>query len=223
MPKKEAPLEYLRQFIPDKAAPLVLEYLNHYKVHLTITRERKTVLGDYRHATHARNHRISVNGSLNHYSFLITLIHELAHLVTFMEYGHGVQSHGKEWKKIYRRMLEDFLRLSIFPEDILSALKKNLHDLPASSCADEGLMRILKRYDKNPGNLLLVEQVAEGDCFSLEDGRVFRKSKKLRKRFQCLELATGKLYLFSPIYEVKPVPAPPSSGKNPSHPKKFST
>jgi SprT protein len=206
MPKKEAPLEYLRQFIPDAAAALVLEYLNHYQVHLTITRERKSVLGDYRHATHAQNHRISVNGSLNKFSFLITLIHELAHLVTFMEFGNRVQSHGKEWKQVYRKMLEDFIRLAVFPEDILAALKKSLHDLPASSCADEGLMRILKRYDKNPGSLVLVEQIAEGDCFVLEDERVFRKGKKLRKRFQCVEVSTGKLYLFSPIYEVKPLP-----------------
>jgi hypothetical protein len=202
MPKKEAPLEYLRQFIPGEAAPLVLEYLNHYQVHLTITRERKSVLGDYRHAISDKNHRISVNGNLNSYSFLITLIHELAHLVTFMEFGNRVQSHGKEWKGVYRKMLEEFIRLSVFPPDILAALKKSLHDLPASSCADEGLMRILKRYDKNPGNMVLVEQIPEGGCFSLEDARVFRKGKKLRKRYQCVELATGKLYLFSPIYEV---------------------
>src|SRR5882757_3066943 len=207
MSKKEAPLDYLRRWIPETAAQLSLDYLNHYGVHLTITRERKSVLGDYRHATRTNNHRISVNGNLNSYSFLITLIHELAHLVTFMEFGNGVQSHGKEWKKIYRKELEDFIRLAVFPEDILAALKKNLHDLPASSCADEGLMRILKRYDSNPGNLLLVEQIAEGDCFSLEDGRIFRKGKKLRKRYQCVEVATGKLYLFSPIYEVKPLPA----------------
>jgi len=204
MAKNEAPLDYLRRWIPSAAAPLILEYLNHYQVHLTITRERKSVLGDYRHATRDHNHRISVNGNLNHWSFLITLIHELAHLVTFMEYSNKVQSHGKEWKTIYRKMLEEFIRLSIFPADILAALKKNLHDLPASSCADEGLMRVLRKYDENSGELLLVEQIPEGGCFSLEDKRVFRKGKKLRKRYQCIELATGKLYLFSPIYEVKP-------------------
>lgn len=207
MPKKEEPLEYLRHFIPAEAAPLVLEYLNHYRVHLTITKERKSVLGDYRHATMAQNHRISVNGNLNRYAFLITLIHELAHLVTFMEYGNRVQSHGKEWKAVYRRMLEDFLPLGVFPEDIMAALRRSLHDLPASSCADEGLMRILKKYDKNQGDLVLVEQVAEGACFSIAEERVFRKGKKLRKRFQCMELSTGKLYLFSPIYEVKPISA----------------
>jgi SprT protein len=204
MPKKEAPLDYLRRWIPAEAAPPILEYLNHYQVHLTITRERKSVLGDYRHATHTSNHRISVNGNLNHYSFLITLIHELAHLVTFMEYGNGVQSHGREWKKIYRKILEEFIPLSVFPADVLKALKKNLHDLPASSCADEGLMRVLRRYDADKDGLLLVEQIPDGGCFALEDKRVFRKGKKLRKRYQCIEVATGKLYLFSPIYEVKP-------------------
>jgi SprT protein len=204
MPKKEAPLDYLRRWIPGQAAALILDYLNHYQVHLTITRERKSVLGDFRHATRSANHRISVNGNLNSYSFLITLIHELAHLVTFMEFGNRVQSHGKEWKKIYRKILEEFIPLKVFPADVLAALKKNLHDLPASSCADENLMRVLRRYDDDKEGLMLVEQIPEGGCFSLEDERIFRKGKKLRKRYQCVEVATGKLYLFSPIYEVKP-------------------
>jgi SprT protein len=206
MPKKEAPLEYLRRWIPGPAAVAILKYLNHYQVHLTITRERKSVLGDFRHATASANHRISVNGNLNPYSFLITLIHELAHLVTFMEFGSRVQSHGREWKRIYRKILEEFIPLSVFPADVLKSLKKNLHDLPASSCADEHLMRVLRRYDDDKEGLMLVEQIPEGACFSLEDERVFRKGKKLRKRYQCVEVATGKLYLFSPIYEVKPAP-----------------
>ncbi len=203
MPKKEAPLEHLQRFIPEGAASLVMEYLQHYRVHLTITRKRKTVLGDYRHATSTHNHRISVNGNLNKYSFVITLIHEIAHLVTFMEFGGRVQSHGKEWKGVYRKMLEDFMRLPIFPEDILGAFRRTLHDLPASSCADEGLMRVLRKYDHNPEGMMLVEQIAEGGLFGVEDGRVFRKGKKLRKRYHCMEVSTGKLYLFSAIYEVR--------------------
>jgi SprT protein len=205
MSKKEAPLTYLKKFIPEESAQLALDYLNQFKVHLTITRERKTVLGDYRHAVNGKNHRISINGSLNKYSFLITLIHELAHLVTFMECGNRVQAHGKEWKLLYRKILEDFLKLDIFPEDILAALKKSLHDLPASSCADEPLMRVLRKYDLKKDSSLFVEQIAEGELFKMEDGSVFKKGKKLRKRFQCTEVSTGKLYLFSAIYEVKPI------------------
>jgi SprT protein len=205
MPKKEAPLEYLQQFIPQGSAQLVFDYLHQYNVHLTVTRERKSVLGDYRHAVNGKNHRISVNGNMNNYAFLITLIHELAHLVTFIQYGNKVQSHGKEWKLVYRKMLEDFIRLLIFPDDILAAFKKNLHDLPASSCADEDLMRVLKRYDPDAEKKLMVEQIEEGKLFDAGEGRIFRKGKKLRKRFQCVEIATKKIYLFSPIFEVEAI------------------
>jgi hypothetical protein len=203
MPKQEAPLDYLRRFIPHEAAPRMLEYLNHYKVHLTITRERKTVLGDYRHATFLEAHRISVNGTLNQYSFLITLIHELAHLVTFMQHGNKVASHGKEWKQLYAMLLKDFLDNKVFPAPVEQALNRSIHNLPASSCADDDLMRVLRQFDKTNNGLVLVEQLPEGQLFDSGEGRIFKKGKKLRKRYQCTEVKTGKVYLFSPIYEVK--------------------
>ncbi|MDE3250547.1 MAG: SprT-like domain-containing protein, partial [Bacteroidota bacterium] len=185
MPKKEYPLEYLSNYIPAPAAPGVLSMLHHYKVHLTITRERKSVLGDYRHAHGRETHRISVNGNLNRYAFLITLVHELAHLVTFMQFGHRVAAHGKEWKQVYKMLLVDFLRTDIFPDDVLASLNASLHNLPASSCADEGLMRVLRRYDKKEPGMMLVEEIPEGSLFSLDDGTIFSRGKKLRKRFQC--------------------------------------
>jgi hypothetical protein len=172
-------------------------------VHLTITRERKSILGDYRHAIGAKNHRISVNGTLNPYAFLITLIHELAHLVTFMKYGNEVNAHGKEWKRLYAELMSKFLHVNIFPPDIEKSLERSLHNLPASSCADEKLMRVLKKYDLNKEGLMLVEQVPDGAVFSIEGGNQFKKGKQLRKRFQCEEIKTGRLYLFSPVYEVK--------------------
>ena len=202
MPKTEAPLDAIRKYIPEKAAQLVLDYLHLHKVHLTVTKERKSVLGDYRHATTYNNHRISVNGNLNKYSFLITLIHELAHLLTFTQYKNRVDPHGKEWKRIYGVMLKDFLQPDVFPPDLLYFLSESLHDLPASSCSDEKLMRVLKKYDQGNG-LVLIEQIDEGRLFDAVKGKLFRKGKKLRKRYQCVEMATGRLYLFSPIYEVK--------------------
>lgn len=202
MSKQQAPLEYLSKFIPAAAVPRVLEYLHQYKVHLTITRERKSVLGDYRHATLNKNHRISVNGNLNPYAFLITLIHELAHLVTFMQYGHRVSPHGREWKNCYALLLKDFMGKQIFPAIVEQALQQSMHDLPASSCADEDLMRVLKQFDPHNG-LVLIESLPEGQLFDIGEGRIFKKGKKLRKRYQCTEIKTGKLYLFSPIYEVK--------------------
>ncbi len=205
MPKREAPLDYLKQFIPAIAVPKILQYLHHYKVHLTVTRERKTVLGDYRHATDFKTHRISVNSNLNPYAFLITLIHEIAHLVTFMEHGNRVMAHGKEWKSFYALLLKDFLEMNLFPDDIQLRLKNSINDLPASSCSDEILMRLLRKYDKDADGLVLVEQVPEGHLFDIGEGRIFKKGKKLRKRFQCVEVQTGRLFLFSGVYEVKAV------------------
>jgi len=205
MPKNEAPLEAIKKYIPEKAAAPILDYLHQYKVHLTITRDRKSVLGDYRHATTYQAHRISINGNLNKYSFLITLVHELAHLVTFIQYKHAVDPHGKQWKNIYALLLKDFLDPEIFPSDILGALQQSMHDLPASSCSDERLMRVLRRYDRQQTGMVLVEQIAEGQLFDAGGGRLFRKGKKLRKRYQCQEISTSQVYLFSAIYEVKPV------------------
>ena len=205
MPKQEFPLTYLQNYLPAVAAPPALALLQRYKVHLTITKERKSVLGDYRHAHNNETHRISINGNLNQYAFLITLIHELAHLVAFLEYGNRIQAHGQEWKHVYKTLLLQFLEMKIFPEDIVASLQSSLHNLPASSCADEGLMRILRRYDKKEEGMLLVEELPDGALFTLDDGKIFKKGQRLRKRFQCVEVKTGKLYLFSPVYEVRKV------------------
>jgi SprT protein len=205
MPKQAYPLSYLNNYMPAPAIPAVLHLLNLYVVELTITKERKTVLGDYRHALSNKTHRISINGNLNKYSFLITLIHELAHLITFVQFGHRVMAHGKEWKQCYKTLLKDFLTPAIFPEDICLVLSSSLNNLPASSCADENLMRVLRRYDAPTLQHVLVEEMADGALFAIENGNVFKKGNRLRKRFQCTEINSGKLYLFSGVYEVKPV------------------
>lgn len=206
MPKKEAPLSAIARYLPEGAAELVLDYLERYQVHLTITRERKSILGDYRHAHPGRNHRISVNGNLNRYSFLITLLHELAHLLTFEQHGRRVQAHGQEWKTVYSNILKDFIGKQMFPDDIVAALRQSLHNPAAGSCAEDHLVRALRRYDgeKRPG-LKMIEELVSGALFKIEKGRVFRKGDKMRKRYRCVEIATGKLYLFSPVYEVEEI------------------
>jgi SprT protein len=203
MAKNEAPINALEPFLPPGTYGPVLHYLQQYKVHLTVARERKTILGDYRHRTKAQAHRISVNGNLNKYAFLITLLHELAHLLTFEQWGNRVQAHGKEWKATFGKLLAQFIEHDVFPADIKKALLRSLHNPAASSCADEVLLRVLHNYDAKPDGVLLVEAVPEGKLFSTADGRVFCKGAKVRKRFKCEEVATKKLYLFSPVYEVK--------------------
>lgn len=205
MPKKEAPINHLQQFLPPNTYDAVLQYLQFYKVHLTVARERKSILGDYRHRTHFSNHRISVNGNLNKFSFLITLLHELAHLLTFEQFGNKVLSHGREWKLIYGKLLEQFIQNKIFPPDIEKELLNSLKNPAATSCAEDGLIRALRKYDDAKSHVRLVEEIPSNDLFRCNDGRVFKKGEKIRKRFKCIEVKTGKVYLFSPVYEVEAV------------------
>lgn len=204
MPKKEVPIGQLNDYLPTGTYEAVLTYLRQYKVHLTVARERKSVLGDYRHRTSQDNHRISVNGNLNSWSFLITLLHELAHLLAFEHFGNNIMAHGKEWKKVYGGLLDQFLQKKIFPSDIEQELLRSLQNPGASSCSEDGLLRVLRRYDKQSHHRL-VEELALNALFRTSDGRVFKKGEKLRKRFKCAEVKTGKLYLFSPVYEVEAV------------------
>jgi hypothetical protein len=202
MPKKEAPIHELQKFLPPNTYNSVLDYLHQYKVHLTVARERTSILGDYRHEIDGRNHRISVNGNLNTYAFLITLLHELAHLLTFEQFGNKVQSHGREWKQSFGKLLEQFMNQDVFPPDLKNALIRSLQNPAASSCADEVLLRALKHYDTKKEQTLFVENVPEGALFKSHDGKVFRKYERIRKRFKGIEIKTGRVYLFSPVYEV---------------------
>jgi hypothetical protein len=203
MPKVEHPLQALSAFLPPGTFEKVAFYIQKYKVHLTISRERSSILGDYRHAHHNRTHRISVNGNLNPYSFLITLLHELAHLLTFDRYGNKVLSHGREWKTMFGELLASFIDHKVFPADIEKELIASLSNPAASSCAEDALMRVLRNYDAKKEGWMLVEEVKTGSVFRLKDGRMFKKGERLRKRFRCEELSTKKVYLFSPVHEVE--------------------
>ena len=203
MPKQEAPLNHLESFLPPGTYMAVEEYLRFYKIHLTITQHRKSILGDYRHRTHFSNHRISVNGSLNKYSFLITLLHEIAHLLTFEKFSNKVMAHGNEWKAIYGSLLKQFVENKIFPADIEKELLSSLKNPAASSCAEDDLIRVLRKYDANTNGYKLVEEIPQDSLFKLDDGKIFKKGERQRKRFKCEEVRTGKVYLFSPVYEVE--------------------
>jgi len=202
MPKKESPLTALSSFLPEGSFEEVAYYLHHYKVHLTITRERQSILGNYRNKVFDKNHRISVNGNLNKYSFLITLLHELAHLLAHEKYGHRIQAHGKQWKEEYGKILSEFIPKKNFPPEIEKLLAQSLKNPAATTCAEPHLIRALKKYDIKKEGYFFVEELPAGSLFKVNSGAIFKKGERIRKRFKCVEVSTKKIYLFSPVYEV---------------------
>ena len=204
MSKVEHPLQALANYLPVGSFEPVVELIHQYKVHLTVTRERKSVLGDYRHPFMGSNHKITVNGNLNKYEFLITLLHELAHLLCFEKYRNRVEAHGKEWKQIYGNLLLSFINLNLFPNDITKSLKKTLLNPAATANGETALLLVLRQYNKiNNFGAVLLAKVADGTLFSTEKGIVFKRIKLRRKRIECLEVSSGNIYLFSALTEVK--------------------
>lgn len=189
------------KYVPTSFVDYVVDLLFTEKVHFKITKPRKTKQGDYRPPFGGKKHRITVNGDLNTYAFLITTLHEFAHMYTYIKYGNNVKTHGKEWKHEFKKLLAPLLTSEEIPEDLKHVLKKSVVNLKASSCTDSDLYRVLKRYDEN-GQQLLLENLKNNDTFQLGE-RIFKRGVLRRTRFLCKELTTGKLFLISRLAEVK--------------------
>lgn len=196
----------LDKYLPPNIAVEVLEILKRKNAVLTITKKRTTKLGDYRRPTPQHNyHRISVNGSLNKYAFLITLYHEIAHLEVYERYKSRVLPHGKEWKSIFSKMLEKLLSKKIFPNDITIELRRYAENPKASSASDVRLMMALKNHDSN--DALFLNQIGQNCVFKLGK-KTFVKGEKRRTRFLCKELNSKRFYVISGLAEIQLISEP---------------
>jgi SprT protein len=201
MDREERIRNAIRPFVPEGTEVHLASQIVKYRCQLTITRDRKTKAGDYRHPWGNSGHRISVNGSLNQYAFLITFVHEMAHLVNWDRHGRKVLPHGKEWKDAFKEEMAPLLVENVFPPDVLTQLRKHMRNPKSATVRDLDLMRVLRSYDERTDSVLL-EDVPEGTEFKLGD-RSFVKGERMRKRFRCQQVGTGKTYLVSAIAEVQ--------------------
>jgi len=196
----------LQRYLPDQTAELIAQWIVRTNCQFRIAKSRSSRFGDYRHPFRGQGHRISVNHDLNPYAFLITTVHEFAHLKTWNEHQNKVKPHGLEWKSNFKLLMGPFFRRNVFPEDIHQAIQRYLENPAASSCTDLKLFRVLQGYNEpDRKGRVTVEKIANGQHFKWKNGQIFRKVKKIRKRYQCVELSTNKIYLFSPVAEIMPI------------------
>ena len=193
--------DILIKYIPHHAVAQVFNLIETHHIHLKIVNERKTRHGDYRR-TASGNHVITVNASLNKYRFLITLVHEIAHLLAFEKFGRGIKPHGSEWKLTFQRLMLPFISSEIFPEEVLPYIARHFKNPKASSDTDTNLSVVLKRYDA-PNDKNYIFEVPQGSIFRIYNGKVFKKGPKRIKRYECMEMSSGKVYLFQPNAEVE--------------------
>lgn len=192
----------LSKYLPESAVVPCFELIKLSQVHLKIVNERVTRHGDYRRKEDGR-HQITVNASLNKYRFLITLIHEIAHLVAFEKYGRTIKPHGLEWKRTFQYLMLPFIRPEIFPSKLLPLLARHFKNPKASSGTDAQLSIALKQFDEQTMGKTYVFELPMGSVFRIYNGRLFKKGNKRTKRYECIEIASGRMYLFQPNAEVE--------------------
>lgn len=192
----------LVKYIPESALEDLIYLLKKYPCKIKIVKNRKTKHGDFRRLPNG-NQQITINNDLNAYRFLLTLVHEIAHLVTFQEYGR-VQPHGKEWKNTFQHLMLPFLNPKVYPTDLLPLLAHYIQNPKASTDSDVRLSLALKMYDEQNGKNFIFELPKESKF--IYNNRVFVLGNKRRTRYGCVEVKSGKIYLFHQNAQVEIVP-----------------
>ncbi|MEE2700209.1 MAG: SprT-like domain-containing protein [Bacteroidota bacterium] len=193
-------MKELENYIPDGTLTQINNWIEELGVVIKISKERRTKLGDFR-LLKGGGHQISVNYNLNKYAFLITITHELAHAFVWKKYKEKAMPHGEKWKNTFKGMMLNFLNPAVFPDDILKALSKHLINPKASSLSDMNLTQAVRNYDKDKKNT--ISDIMDGATFIAQNGKIFIKLGKMRKRYKCQEIGTEKIYLFNPLAEIE--------------------
>lgn len=193
----------IHKYIPKESITLVEGLLDKYPFHLIIKNNRKTKHGDFRPLKNS-GFQITINNGLNHYRFLITFVHEVAHLVTYQKHHKdriSVKPHGIEWKMNFQHLMLPFLKLEIFPKELLPILANYLRNPKASTDSDIQLSYALKQYDEKSDKNHIFEIPLHSQF--AHNNRLFIRGEKRRIRYKCMEIRTKKEYLFHPNAEVK--------------------
>ena len=188
--------------IPEASSEYVKSLILSENITIKLKKSRKTKHGDFSVKKNGLC-MITINDDLNQYRFLITLIHEISHYKAYKKYGSQIKPHGVEWKNIFKNLLLPIINSEVFPNDILRTLAIYAKNPKASSDTDLNLSLALNRYNINQYDYVF--SLSNGSVFKASNDRVYVMIKKLRKRYECMDVLTKKLYLFSPNVKIKEI------------------
>lgn len=191
-------IQSLEKYLPQNTLQYLRVWFSDYYIHIKVTRNRNSKLGDYRKLPD-NSHEITVNSTLTPQLFFFVLTHELAHLIAFEKYGRRISPHGNEWKETFRNMLLE--SLDIYDEDLKPIIIKFSKSPKANFMASPDLVRYF-HTEKQDDSLHFIEQLQKGEFF------IYRNEKYLlegliKKNYLCKNLATGRKYSFKPLARVE--------------------
>lgn len=191
-------IQSLEKYLP----PNTLQYLKHwfldYYIHIKITRNRNSKLGDYRKLPD-NSHEITINSTLPPQLFFFVLTHELAHLIAFEKYGRRISPHGNEWKETFRLMLLE--SIEVYKEELRPIITKFSKSPKANFMASPDLVKYF-HIEKQDDTLQFIEELEKGDYFIYRNEKYFLEGL-IKKNYLCKNLATGRKYSFKPLARVE--------------------
>jgi SprT protein len=184
----------LTAHIPAPAVEYCFQLWKTSPFELKITKSRQTKVGDFTSRGTKKHPRITLNNDLNPYMFLMTYVHEVAHLHVYLKWGNRIDPHGEQWRTTFTDLMIPLLWENVFPLEILHALRRHMINPKASSYSDMQLTEALRKFDKHGQSRPLLSELPEGSLFQFQ-GRFFKKGKLRRTRIICVELKTKRNYL----------------------------
>lgn len=190
--------EEIASHIPGNALPIIKSYWKQHHFALKITGDRRSKSGDYRYIPAQRLHLITINGSLNEYQFLFTLVHEIAHQWVKIQFKRRQAPHGAAWKSMFRKLLDPVLLADAFHPAMAAQIRQHMQNPKASTSADHGLYLAMKNGEEG----LTLKDLPEGSRFRIGK-KVFVKGPKRRSRYLCYAWPDQKKYTVSAIAPVE--------------------
>ncbi|KFF14270.1 SprT-like domain-containing protein [Chryseobacterium soli] len=191
-------IQSLEKYLPQDTLQYLKIWFSDYYIHIKITRNRNSKLGDYRKLPD-NSHEITINSTLAPQLFFFVLTHELAHLIAFEKYGRRISPHGNEWKETFRKMLLESLQ--VYDEDLKPIIVKFSKSPKANFMASPDLVKYF-HIETQDDSLQFIEELQKGDFF------IYRNEKYLlegliKKNYLCKNLATGRKYSFKPLARIE--------------------
>lgn len=190
----------LEKYLPPDTLPFLKKWFGEHYIHIKITKERSSKLGDYRKLPDG-SHRITINATLQPELFFFVLTHELAHLLVRENFGNRASPHGAEWKNTYRTMLLE--SISAYAEDLQPLILRYAKSPKANFMASPDLVKYFHAEDLND-ELAYVDDLTAGDRFVYRKQR-FQLKERRKKNYLCENLSTGRLYIFNPLARVQKI------------------
>jgi len=203
MKDKQLPTDIWRAKLLAGSEELVGNWLITSPVPVFLSKTRRSKHGDFRVPRNGKQAYITINHDLHPVEFLVTLAHEIAHYRNWTRYGRRVKPHGQEWRNEFRAMLAEVLKAEILEKEVAAEVVQHYFKrVLIGSGTSEKLNRLLGKTQEN-SNVLHVSDLPEGARFTLRSGKTFIKGKKLRKRYQCCDAFSSRIYTVHPMAEVK--------------------